>query len=173
MKDKMRIVWYIIFILILIMSVINRCMYIDKKETEHKHTNDTVIENTEKVEIESKEGDDTNRTIEPVSLGTFKITGYCSCKICCNSWSNNRPKDKYGNDIVVGAIGEELKAGYSIAVDPETIPYNSKVMINGHIYEAQDCGGAIKGNRIDIYFSSHQEAINHGVQYAEVFILPN
>lgn len=43
-------------------------------------------------------------------------------------------------------------------------------MINGKIYKAQDCGGAIKGNRIDVYFKNHNDALNFGVQYAEVFI---
>ncbi len=168
MKNKMRIVWCIIFIFILMMTVINRCMYIDKKETEHKHINDTVIENTEKVEIESKEGDDTNRTIEPVNLGMFKITAYCSCYRCCGKWSFNRPNGK-----VIGSTGEELKAGYSIAVDPEIIPYGTEVVINGRTYKAQDCGGAIKGNRIDLYMKNHKTALEFGVQYAEVFILPN
>lgn len=47
-----------------------------------------------------------------------------------------------------GAITEE---GRTIAVDPTIIPYGSIVLINGNEYVAQDCGGAIKGNKIDIF----------------------
>ena len=39
------------------------------------------------------------------------------------------------------------------------------------IYTAEDTGGAIKGNRIDIYFESHTEALYFGRQKAEVFIV--
>ena len=42
-------------------------------------------------------------------------------------------------------------------------------MINGHIYTVEDRGGAIQGNRIDIYFNTHEEALQWGVKYLEVF----
>ena len=118
-------------------------------------------------------GVDTNQAIKPVSLGNFELTAYCSCEICCNEFAFNRPVDKNGNEIVYGAIGERLKEGYSIAVDPTVISYKSEVIINGHTYKAQDCGGAIKGNKIDVYFENHKSAVNFGVQYAEVFLISN
>lgn len=105
------------------------------------------------------------------SLGEFKLTAYCSCEKCCGKWALNRPKDENGKDIVYGSTGAILVAGTSIAVDPSVIPYGSQVEINGHTYIAHDTGGAIKGNRIDVYFDSHQDALNFGVQYAEVFLI--
>lgn len=103
-------------------------------------------------------------------LGEFKLTAYCSCSRCCSIWSDNRPVDEYGNEIVIGASGEELIAGYSVAVDTSVIPYGTVLVINGQEYEAVDCGGAIKGNRIDIYFNDHESAVQFGVQYADVSI---
>jgi len=132
----------------------------------------TMVENKRTIEIETDKEDDANQAVEPVSLGNFKLTAYCSCSLCCGKWANNRPVDENGNEIVYGAIGERLKEGYSIAVDPKVIPYRTEVVINGHTYKAQDCGGAIKGNRIDVYFYNHQDALNFGVQYAEVFVMP-
>lgn len=105
------------------------------------------------------------------SLGEFKITAYCSCEKCCGKWASNRPKDENGKDIVYGSTGEVLIVGTSVAVDPSVIPYGSQVEINGHTYTAQDTGSAIKGNRIDVYFDGHQDALNFGVQYAEVFLI--
>ena len=105
------------------------------------------------------------------SLGEFKLTAYCSCEKCCGEWALNRPKDENGKDIVYGSTGTILVAGTSIATDPSVIPYGSQVEINGHIYTAHDTGGAIQGNRIDIYFDNHQDALNFGVQYAEVFLI--
>ena len=133
------------------------------------------MENTleKTIEIETDKEGDTNQAIKPISLGEFKLTAYCSCIKCCGKWALNRPIDEDGNEIIYGAIGERLKEGYSIAVDPNVIPYNSEVVINGHIYKAQDCGGAIKGNRIDVYFTDHNDALNHGVKYVEVFLVSN
>lgn len=105
------------------------------------------------------------------SLGEFKLTAYCSCEKCCGEWALNRPKDENGKDIVYGSTGTILVAGTSIAVDPSIIPYGSQVEINGHTYTAHDTGGAIKGNRIDVYFDNHQDALNFGVQRAEVFLI--
>lgn len=113
----------------------------------------------------------TDEEIEKLtSLGEFRLTAYCGCEECCDGWSKNRPKDEHGNEIVFGATGQELIDGVSIAVDKNVIPYGTKVMIAGKEYMAHDCGGAIKGNRIDVYHSTHSSAKEFGVQYAEVFI---
>jgi len=108
---------------------------------------------------------------ELVSIGEFRLTAYCSCSKCCGKWAKDRPVDSAGNELVYGASGELLTAGYSIAVDPTVIPYGTVLLINGKEYEAMDCGGAIKDKRIDVYFNDHDEALEFGVQYAEVFIV--
>lgn len=153
-------------IIIVVISVLC-CEHKSKRTIEtDKRTIEKIIDDTERtIETENDKDGDTNQAIEPVSLGNFKLTGYCSCSLCCGKWANNRP-----NGIVYGAIGEELKEGYSIAVDPTVIAYRTEVVINGHTYKAQDCGGAIKGNRIDVYFEDHNDALEFGVQYAEVFV---
>ena len=46
-----------------------------------------------------------------------------------------------------------------------------EVEINGKEYVAQDVGGGVKGNHIDIYFNTHGETREHGVRNAEVFII--
>lgn len=98
-----------------------------------------------------------------VSMGEFKLTAYCACEKCCGK----DPSDPYYG---ITAYGYQTTAGRTIAVDPNVIPIGSEVVINGHTYIAEDVGGAIKENRIDIYFNTHQEALEFGVQYAEVFI---
>ena len=160
----------------MVISIIIGCIY---GEQETKQQTDTVksinhdkiiAENLKTIEIETDKDGDTNQAVEPVSLGEFKLTAYCSCSLCCGIWANNRPIDENGDEIIYGAIGERLEEGYSIAVDSTIIPYRTEVTINGHTYKAQDCGGAIKGNRIDVYFEDHNEALKFGVQYAEVFV---
>ena len=146
------------------------CEHKDKNIINKTIEKERITEDTRIIEIETDKESDTNQAIEPVSLGNFKLTAYCSCSLCCGQWAYNRPVDENGNEIVYGSIGERLNEGYSIAVDPSVIPYGTEVIINGHTYKAQDCGGAIKGNRIDVYCDDHQTALEFGVQYAEVFV---
>lgn len=104
-------------------------------------------------------------------LGKFVLTAYCPCEICCGEYGKNRPVDKNGKVIVYGSIGERLNQGFSVAVDPSVIPYGSKVEIDGHVYTAQDCGGAIKENRIDVYFDNHEEALEFGIREKGVYLI--
>lgn len=165
------ILCYIAFLIIILIIIgILCCEHKDKRITSKTIETERVTEDKRIIEIETDKESDTNQVVKPVSLGEFKLTAYCSCEICCNKWALNRPRDENGNEIVYGAIGERLQEGYSIAVDPTVIPYRTEVIINGHTYKAQDCGGAIKGNRIDVYFSSHEDALEFGVKYAEVFV---
>lgn len=93
---------------------------------------------------------------EPQSL-TAISTAYCACIECCGEYA-----DGY---TATGTLATE---GRTIAVDPAVIPYGTKVFINGREYIAEDCGGSIKGNRIDIYFKSHEDALKYGRQTVEV-----
>lgn len=79
-------------------------------------------------------------------------TAYCPCAKCC------------GKSDGITATGTKAVAGRTIAVDPSVISYGTEVVIDGHTYVAEDCGGAVKGNRIDIFFNSHDEALKFGVQ---------
>lgn len=96
---------------------------------------------------------------ETANLGQFTLTAYCPCYSCNGQWA-------YGPT----ATGVMPQAGRTIAVDPNVIPYGTKVLINGNTYIAEDCGGAILGNRIDVYFDTHSECMNFGVQTATVEI---
>ena len=60
-----------------------------------------------------------------------------------------------------------------IAVDPSVIPYGSKVYIPyfDKVFVAEDCGGAIKGNRIDIFMNTEKEARKWGVRQIQIKIL--
>lgn len=86
----------------------------------------------------------------------FVVTAYCSCSHCSDDWGTNT------------ASGKKATQGRTIAVDTSKIPLGTEVEINGHTYIAEDVGGKIKGNRIDVYFNSHSEALDFGKQYLTV-----
>jgi 3D (Asp-Asp-Asp) domain-containing protein len=59
-----------------------------------------------------------------------------------------------------------------IAVDPSEIPYGTKVYIPGYGFAmAGDCGGAIVGNRIDLFMDSYSDAIQWGRRNVNMYIL--
>lgn len=59
-----------------------------------------------------------------------------------------------------------------IAVDPEVIPLGSRVWVEGYGEAiAGDIGGAIKGNRIEVFIEKHEEAMQWGVKEVKVKIL--
>ena len=108
---------------------------------------------------------------DKIYLGEFVLTAYCQCEKCCGEYGVNRPIDENGDLIVYGAYGQRLEAGVSIATDPNVIGLNQEVYINGGVYRAHDTGGNIKGNQIDIYMADHDEAVEFGVQYADVYLI--
>ena len=106
--------------------------------------------------------------IESYEVLTVSITAYCPCVSCCGIWSAQH-ESRIGTDYVQKtSSGTIPTAGRTIATDPKVIPAGSRVIIDGHEYIAEDTGGGIKGNRIEIYFDTHQEALNWGVQTKEV-----
>lgn len=75
------------------------------------------------------------------------------------------------------AIGTLCRVG-AIAVDPKVIPYGTRMFIvsddGKYVYGvavAEDCGGSIKGNRIDLYFDSVKECNTFGIRNCTVYFL--
>ena len=93
----------------------------------------------------------------------FVVTAYCSCKKCCGVWAENRPKVN-GQEVVFTATSAVAQEGVTVAVDPKVIPYGTALYIEGvGIRYAQDCGGGIKGNRLDVYYADHDRAWTSGL----------
>lgn len=97
---------------------------------------------------------------EPINYKTISVvaTAYCSCKKCC------------GKTDGITATGVKAKEGRTIAADPKIFPYGTKILINGNIYTVEDCGTAIKNNKVDIFFESHEKALDFGVQYLTAYV---
>src|SRR5690606_34351907 len=101
---------------------------------------------------------------EKYSVDTFQVTAY-------SPYDNVSGMENDGNPNKT-ATGTKPRPG-TIAVDPKVIPYGSKIII---VYEdgtveygvAEDCGGLIKGNVIDVFRQTYKEAIEHGRREATV-----
>ena len=84
------------------------------------------------------------------------LTAYCACSECCGEWADG-----------ITASGVPVQEGVTVAVDPDVIPLGAWVEIDGHQYHAEDTGG-FGGNHVDVYFDSHDEALQFGVQTEDV-----
>lgn len=90
--------------------------------------------------------------------GRYKVTAYCSCARCC------------GKSTGITACGARATANHTVAA-PSTFAFGTQLVINGKTYTVEDRGGAIQGNRIDIYMNSHSEALAWGVRYLDVEVI--
>lgn len=87
--------------------------------------------------------------------------------------TGKRPGDKGFGITATGTKARRNPNGYStVAVDPRVIPYGTKLYIEGYGYAiAEDTGGAIKGNKIDVFFNTNKECMNWGRRTVVVHIL--
>ena len=93
-------------------------------------------------------------------LGEFKLTFYT-------------PDPSENGGYTVTATGKSLSANVwkAVAVDPSVIPLGSTVYIEGFgTFTAEDVGGVINGNRIDVLVGSYAEADALGIQWAKVYV---
>lgn len=134
--------------------------------SEVSETVDKVEEETKTIKVSTANEQPIEQPIEQteqngnkVSLGTYKLTAYCACSKCCGKWA--------GGNTSSGTVPTQ---GRTVACN--TLAAGTKVNINGHDYIVEDTGN-MKGNVIDIFFNNHQEALNFGVQYVEVFVYNN
>lgn len=90
------------------------------------------------------------------------VTHYDCCVACC------------GKTDGITASGVQATPGVTVAVDPDVIPLGSDVLVDYgdgeiHYYRADDIGGAVKGNHIDLCVNSHEEALMLGRRTATVY----
>ena len=88
----------------------------------------------------------------------YKITAYCPCSKCCGKTTGRT------------ASGTTATAGRTVAASSK-FAFGTKLNIGGHVYTVEDRGGAINGNKIDIFVNSHAEALQWGVRYLNVSVV--
>lgn len=91
--------------------------------------------------------------------------------------ATGKPDDAWGG---MTASGKKAVAGLTIAADPKVLPMNTRVYVEGvdaqgkkysGIYIVMDTGGAIKGNKIDIFMSTYEQTRIFGRRKMKVYLL--
>ena len=96
----------------------------------------------------------------------MRVTGYCPCSQCCGSFSDG-----------ITANNHHIQPGDTFVAADKSYQFGTEMVIPGYnsdrSVQVMDRGGAIKGNRLDLFFHTHQQALQWGVQHLDVLIKTN
>lgn len=95
----------------------------------------------------------------------MEVTAYCPCTKCCG------PK---AQGITASGKRIDHNGGRFVAADTNLLPFGTKLLIPGYSEQAVeviDRGGAIKGHRLDVFFDTHQEALEWGRRTVTVMVI--
>ncbi|MBN2317052.1 MAG: 3D domain-containing protein [Sedimentisphaerales bacterium] len=93
----------------------------------------------------------------------MRVTAYCPCPKCCGQYADG-----------ITACGHVIQPGDTFVAADKRYAFGTELIVpgytHGQVVKVLDRGGAIKGDRIDVFFHFHQEALEWGVQYLDVKI---
>jgi len=123
---------------------------------EYDHVHD---ENCDHDDYEDYDYDDGETKIygEKTYLGTYRITHYCPCSQCCGEYTG------------FTASGTVATAGRTVSASDQ-FDFGTQLEIDGIVYTVEDRGG-FSYDTIDIFCDTHEEALEKGTYYAEVYIV--
>ena len=91
----------------------------------------------------------------------MRVTGYCPCSKCCGQYSDG-----------ITANGHKIRPGDTFVAADKRYSFGTEMVIegynNGQTVKVLDRGGAIRGNKLDAFFHTHQEALEWGVRHIDV-----
>ena len=91
----------------------------------------------------------------------MRVTAYCPCSKCCGRYSDG-----------VTACGHKIRMGDTFVAADRRYPFSTEMLIPGYgnsqRVQVLDRGGAIKGNRLEVFFDTHEEALEWGVRYLDI-----
>ncbi|MHC4721005.1 MAG: 3D domain-containing protein [Planctomycetota bacterium] len=138
------------------------------RTTAHSSALDSAITRTDNAELNSNHA----RKWQTVPM---RVTAYCPCPKCCGRFSDG-----------ITACAHKIKPGDTFVAADQMYPFGAEMIVPGYNnarpvkvldsnarpVKVLDRGGAIKGNRLDVFFHSHQQALNWGVRYIDVKVPP-
>lgn len=102
-----------------------------------------------------------------VRIVQMNVSAYCPCEKCCGEWSDG---------ITASGLAVTANGGFFVAAD-KRYGFGTRMSIPGYNdgkpVPVLDRGGAIKGDKLDVYFPTHQETLNWGRQTVAVTIGAN
>jgi 3D (Asp-Asp-Asp) domain-containing protein len=105
------------------------------------------------------------RPIRAVKTIRMRVTAYCPCGRCCGRHADYRTASGYSVWVNRGKL---------VAADTRVLPFGSIISVPGyddtHPVPVLDRGGKIKGNRLDVLFPTHKQAMAWGTKWLDVTV---
>jgi len=122
------------------------------------HTAKKTAENAPKSLVDSNDSEE----VEPEWI-EYLCTAYCGCEKCVGKW--------HTEGYTLTASGWGAEEGVTIAAD-ESYPFGTVIYFEGLGERVvMDRGSAITGNRIDVYFESHEDALAFGMKQVRGYLV--
>ena len=163
---KFRITFYqVIFTLIVASSVIGFALYSGYKECERgmELLNQPIQKVTSKPVVEklATTAADKKRSLEQWETVSMNVSAYCPCEKCCGIFADG-----------ITASGHQIVPEDVFVAAPKKYPFGTEMVIEGYAegkaVKVEDVGGAIKGNKLDLFFDSHKTALLWGRKQVDV-----
>ncbi len=110
-----------------------------------------------------------NEAREVYEVRLMEVTAYCPCRKCCGPRAQG---------ITASGLRVDHNGGLFVAADTHVLPFGTRLRVPGYgntelgeAVEVIDRGGAIRGNKLDVFFPTHREALQWGRQILPVRIL--
>jgi 3D (Asp-Asp-Asp) domain-containing protein len=91
----------------------------------------------------------------------MRVTAYCACRRCCGKFSDG-----------ITASGHKIRRGDTFAAADKRYSFGTEMVVAGYNKDKPikvlDRGGAIRGNKLDVFFPTHKKARKWGVKYIDV-----
>lgn len=109
------------------------------------------------VEKQFSLGEVTELPVSQWKVVEMEVTAYCACEKCCGAFSDGFTANMY-----------KIKPNDKFLAAPENYSFGTEMIVpgynNGEAVIVRDRGGAIKGNNLDVFFSTHDAALQWGRQ---------
>lgn len=105
------------------------------------------------------------RPVRPARTIRMRVTAYSPDAASCYPYADGQTATLHSVDT---------NGGFLVAADTSLLPFGTMLSIDGYasgsVVPVLDRGGAIKGNRLDLLFPTHEEAIQWGVKTLDVVV---
>ena len=145
--------------------VVEQPKVIKFEETQVPEASEAISADAEQELLVTDDSDDAVLAAVTTRVMRMEVTAYCPCTKCCGS-----------NAQGITASGKlvDYNGGKFVAADTRLLPFGKKLVVPGYAdgapVEVIDRGGAIKGNKLDLYFPTHEEALIWGRQMLDVTV---
>ena len=163
-KDSNGIIFNLITLLVVacVLSFIAGAAYTkpDKPVTMLSATSSDAIPMTSEPE-EGHKAETNSESSDEWRIVRMRVTGYCPCAKCCGEFADG-----------ITACGHKIQPGDTFVAADKRYSFGTEMVIEGYsnsqTVKVLDRGGAIRGNKLDAFFHTHQEALEWGVKYIDV-----